>query len=498
MFYLKHRQMNSLQIPNFTNIESLQQKIRNKEIKIVDIIQDHITRAKEINPQINAFITIIDSAIEKAKELDQKIESGEIDLNDKEKYKLLGIPFTAKDLYLVEGVKTTFSSKYMKDFIAPYTSTVVQKCLDQGAILIAKCNSDPWGFGGSGENSGFGATKHPLDFTKTPGGSSSGSAAGLLAGVGLFSLGTDTGGSVRLPASFCGLYGIKPTYGRNSRYGIGAMASSFDTPGFFTRNLEDMVMLEKIMEGKDEHDATTFDLNEVQSGLKSKLKSDSSNNRLDSNTITIGIPKEFLGEGLSQEVRTVFEQKVEELKSKGINIKEVSIPTTEYGLAVYYILVPSEISSNRARYDGVRFGPKVSNNYEENLIKGRSEFLEDEVKRRIMIGTYSLSSGYSDQFYKKASKVRTKLKHEFNKVFEEVDALLAPVSPVTAFKLGEKSNDPLAMYLVDIYTVTANLVGVPSLSIPSGKDKDGMPIGLQLMGKHFDDELLFEIAKFFQ
>jgi len=374
----------------------------------------------------------------------------------------------------------------MSDFIAPYTSTVVQKCLDQGAILIGKCNSDPWGFGGSGENSGYGPTKHPLDFTKTPGGSSSGSAAGLLAGVGYFSLGTDTGGSVRLPASFCGLYGLKPTYGRNSRYGIGAMASSFDTPGFFTRYVQDLELLEKIMEGKDPHDGTTYDLNEVN---KSANKKD---------TITVGIPKEFLGEGLSEDVRKVFENKVAVLKSKGINVKEVSIPTTEYGLAVYYILVPSEISSNRARYDGVRYGPKVSDNYEENLVKGRSEFMEDEVKRRIMIGTYSLSSGYSDQFYKKASLVRTKLKHEFNKAFEEVDVLLAPVSPVTAFKLGEKSNDPLAMYLVDIYTVTANLVGIPALSIPSGKDKDKMPIGLQVMAKHFNDEILFEVAKIFQ
>lgn len=474
--------MNSLEIPTLQNITQTVEKIKRKELKVVDLIQEHLNRAHEINPHINAFITIIDEAIEKAKELDTKIETGEIDLKDPEKFKLLGIPFTAKDLYLVEGVRTTFSSQYMSEFIAPYTSTVIQKCLDEGAIIIGKCNSDPWGFGGSGENSGYGPTKHPLDFTKTPGGSSSGSGASLLAGVGFFSLGTDTGGSVRLPASFCGLYGLKPTYGRNSRYGIGAMASSFDTPGFFTRHLEDIPLLEKIMEGKDEHDGTTFDI--------SKLKQENPKN------ISIGIPKEFLGEGLSNEVREVFNKKVEELKSKGINIKEVSIPTTKYGLSVYYILVPSEISSNRARYDGVRYGPKVADNYEENLIEGRSQFFEEEVKRRIMIGTYSLSAGYSDQFYNKASKVRTKLKQEFEKAFEKVDVLLAPVAPVTAFKLGEKSDDPLAMYLVDIYTVTANIVGIPSLAVPAGKDLSGMPIGLQLMGNHFREENIFEAAKY--
>jgi len=479
--------MNSLEIPTLQNISTIVDKIKNRELEVVDIIKEHLSRAHLVNPHINAFLTIIDDAIEKARELDAKIKNGEINLQDNDNFKLLGIPFTVKDLYLVDGVRTTFSSQYMSEFEAPYTATVVQKCIDQGAILIGKCNSDPWGFGGSGENSGYGSTKNPLDFTKTPGGSSSGSAAGLLAGVGLFSLGTDTGGSVRLPASFCGLYSLKPTYGRNSRYGIGAMASSFDTPGFLTRHLEDLPLLERVMEGKDEHDGTTYDLNKLPKVQDLKKKED----------IVVGIPKEYLAEGLSEEVRAVFNQKVEELKSKGIKVKEVSIPTTEYGLSVYYILVPSEISSNRARYDGVRFGPKVAENYEENLVKGRSEYFENEVKRRIMIGTYSLSAGYSAQFYKKASLVRTKLKREFEKVFEEVDVLLAPVSPVTAFKLGEKSEDPLAMYLVDIYTVTANIVGVPSLVFPAGKDKENMPIGLQIMGKHFYEDIIFEAAKNF-
>lgn len=472
---------NSLLIPEVPSLLETIEKIKSKQIKIVDLVTEHLKRANEVNPHINAFITIIDNAIEDAKKWDKRIESGE----DLSKYRLLGIPFTAKDLYLVKDGRTTFASQFMTDFVAPYTSTVLQKCLDEGAILIGKTNCDPWGFGGSGENSGFGATKHPLDFTKTPGGSSSGSAASMLAGVGFFSLGTDTGGSVRLPASFCGLYAIKPTYGRNSRYGIGAMGSSFDTPGFFTRNVNDMALLEEVMAGKDVNDATTQEV---------EVPKYSNNLDLDLKNVTIGLPKEFYGEGVDSAVKEAIDTKIEELKAKGATIKEVSIPSTKYALSVYYILVPAEISSNRGRYDAVRFGQKVSDNYEQNMIESRSKYLEDEVKRRIMIGTYSLSAGYSDQFYKQASKVRTKLKHEFEASLKDVDCLLTPVSPTTAFKLGEKSNDPVQMYLVDIYSVTANLVGIPAIAIPAGKDNTGMPIGLQIMGKHFDEGKLMGVA----
>lgn len=472
-----------LEIPQIDSLVSTVEKVKRGEIKIVDLVTQHLKRAHEVNPQINAFITIFDDAIEKAKELDAKVQADE----DLTKYKLLGIPFTAKDLYLVENTRTTFASKFMDNFIAPYTATIVQKCLDQGAILIGKTNCDPWGFGGSGENSGYGPTKNPLDFSKTPGGSSSGSAASLLAGVGFFSLGTDTGGSVRLPASFCGIYALKPTYGRNSRYGIGAMGSSFDTPGFFTRNIEDMALVESIIAGKDTNDASTF---EVPVDTYSDYINDN-----DLSNITIGIPKEFYGEGVETSVTDAINIKIEELKQKGIKFKNISIPSAKYGLAAYYILVPSEISSNRARYDGVRYGQKVSDNYEENLFEARSRYLETEVKRRIMIGTYSLSAGYSDAFYKQASKVRTKLKREFNEAFKEVDALLTPVSPSTAFKLGEKTNDPVQMYLVDIYSVTANLVGAPAVAVPAGKDDENMPIGLQIMGRNFEEGLLMKIAK---
>lgn len=469
--------MNSLDIPTIPSIIETVSKIKSGEIKVLDLIQEHLKRAHEVQEKTNAFITILDDyALSQANTIQEKIDKGEA--ND---LKLLGIPFTVKDLYLIEGTRTTFGSKLMEDFIAPYTSTVAQKCLDQGAILIGKCNCDPWGFGGSGENSGYGPTKHPLDFTKTPGGSSSGSGASLLAGVGFFSLGTDTGGSVRLPASFCGVFGLKPTYGRNSRYGIGAMGSSFDTPGFFTRNIGDMELLEEIMAGHDENDGTTYDV-EYNSNVEDKK-------------LRVGLPVEYYQEGLDPEIKNAIDKKVEELKAQGYEVKDVSIPSTKYGLGVYYILVPSEISSNRARYDGVRFGKKVSNNYEENLVKSRSEYLEAEVKRRIMIGTYSLSKGYADQFYKQASKVRTKLKREFDKVFEEVDVLIAPVAPTTAFKLGEKTADPVQMYLVDVYTVTANLVGVPALSVPIANDKDGMPIGMQIIGRKWDEPTIFKFAQ---
>ena len=465
--------MNRLEIPQLENIESTVKQIKFGRINVTDLVKEHLELAKEVNKDLNAFISILeDEALEKAKEIQERIEAGE------KVGKLAGIPFTAKDLYLVKDVKTTFGSKYMEDFVAPYTGTVIQKCLDEDAILIGKTNCDPWGFGGSGENSGFGPAKNPYDLERTPGGSSSGSAASLAAGVGFFSLGTDTGGSVRQPASMCGLYGYKPTYGRNSRYGIGVMGSSFDTPGFFARHIEDIELLEGIMKGRDIKDATTHE------SRKKKIENKKQK-------IRIGILKEFFSDALNPEIKSVIESRIEEHKKAGHEVVEVSIPSVEYSLPVYYILVPAEISSNRARYDGVRFGPKVSENYEENLIQGRSQFLEDEVKRRIMVGTYVLSAGYADQFYKKASAVRTKIKNDFKKAFEKVDILIGPTSPSTAFKLGEKVDDPVQMYLSDIYTVTANIVGVPSINIPLGEDSKGLPIGMQIMAAWDKDDFLY-------
>jgi aspartyl-tRNA(Asn)/glutamyl-tRNA(Gln) amidotransferase subunit A len=313
----------------------------------------------------------------------------------------------------------------------------------------------------------------------------------MAAKVGFFSLGTDTGGSVRLPASFTGIYGFKPTYGRNSRYGIGVMSSSFDTPGFFAYNAKDLALLQGIMAGKDENDSTTqkIEIPEYRKELDEKL---------DPKKLKIGVIKEFLDDQLEEDTRNIIGQKIEVLKNAGFEVKEISMPEVKFGLPVYYILVPAEISSNRARYDGVRYGPKVSENYEENMTKGRSEFFEDEVKRRIMIGTYVLSAGYASQFYKKASKVRTLIKRKFDEIFKEVDVLISPVSSGAAFDIGEKSHDPVSMYLTDLYTVNANIAGIPALAIPGGVDKEKMPIGMQLMGKHFDESTLFRLAKFFE
>ncbi len=477
--------MNSLEIPTIPGMLETVEKVKSGEIKVVELVREHLERAHSINPQINAFITILDDAIAQAEELDRKIETKDPEVMSK---KLLGIPFTVKDLYLVEGTRTTFSSKFMEDFVAPYTSTVAQKCLNEGAILVGKCNSDPWGFGGSGENSGYGATKHPMDFTRTPGGSSSGSAASLLAGVGFFALGTDTGGSVRLPASFCGLYGLKPTYGRNSRFGIGAMGSSFDTPGFFTRIIEDMEVLEEIMAGKDVNDATTAEV----------LYKTSENSKLKDQKIKIAIPKEFFTEDISADVKSQLDAFIEKLrKNPNFELEECSLPSAKHALAVYYILVPAEISSNRARYDGVRYGKKVSDNYEENLFGSRSRYFEDEVKRRILVGTYALSKGYSDKYYKQASLVRAKIAKEFEEVLGKFDFILSPVSPVSAFKLGEKMDDPVQMYLVDIFTVTANITGNPALSIPVGNDSNGLPVGIQLIGSKFSESKIFQAAKQF-
>ncbi|GAB4286686.1 MAG: Asp-tRNA(Asn)/Glu-tRNA(Gln) amidotransferase subunit GatA [Candidatus Dojkabacteria bacterium] len=483
--------MSNLDIPKLQTISEVVKKIKNRELKVTDLIIEHIERAKKVNDSTNSFITIFDGVsnsdqydpIEKAKQIDNYLDNGTVSENSflkkyiekGSKLELLGVPFTAKDLYLVKNTRTTFGSRLMEDFIAPYTGTVIEKCFEQGAILIGKTNCDPWGFGGSGENSGFGPAKNPYDLERTPGGSSSGSAASLAAGVGYFSLGTDTGGSVRQPASMCGLYGLKPTYGRNSRYGIGVMGSSFDTPGFFARYSEDILLLEKIMEGRDINDPSSH--TPAKSEKKEKLK--------------IGIPKEFFAEGLDSEIREAIEKKIQEYKEAGHAIFEVSIPSVDYSLSVYYILVPAEISSNRARYDGVRFGKKVSDEYEENLILSRSKYFEDEVKRRIMIGTYVLQAGFADQYYYKAMKVRSKIKREFKKVFKQVDLLVAPTSPTTAFKLGEKTNDPIQMYLADIYTVAASVAGIPSLNIPIGMDKKGLPMGMQVMASWDEDYDLF-------
>lgn len=461
------------------NILETVQKIKSGEIKAVDLAKQHIELAKTVGKELNAFITVTEEfALEQAAEIDRQVAAGE------ELGKLAGIPCTVKDVIMAKGLRTTASSRILENFIAPYDATVIEKIKAEGAVIIGKTNCDPFAFGGSGENSGFGPALNPHDKTRVPGGSSSGAAASLAAGIGLFALGTDTGGSVRQPASLTGVVGYKPTYGRNSRYGLIAMASSFDTPGIFANSVADAAYVENILAGKDPRDATTYevpvpdhtDLTESWQGKK------------------VGVPKEYMGDGMQPDVRKAMEATLEKIKAAGAEIVEISVPLISLGIPVYYVLVPAEISSNMARYDGVRFGQKVSDDYHENMTKARGQFLEPEVKRRIMIGTYVLSAGYADEYYKKASKVRAKLTQEILEQFKNVDVIVGPTSPVTAFKIGEKSDDPVQMYLADVYTVTANLTGCPAISVNVGKDSNNLPIGFQLMCNRFDDHKLFKLA----
>jgi aspartyl-tRNA(Asn)/glutamyl-tRNA(Gln) amidotransferase subunit A len=455
--------------------------IKEKKLKSEDLLRYHLELAKTRGRDLNAFITIIDDCIEKAKEIDKKVE------NSEEVGKLAGIPCTIKDVLMTKGVKTTASSQVLKDFVAPYSATVVEKLEAQGAIVIGKTNSDPFAFGASGENSGFGLTKNPIDETRVPGGSSSGAAASLKAGIGMFAIGTDTGGSVRQPASFCGLVGLKVSYGRNSRYGLIAMASSFDTPGVLANSVSEAALIESIIAGKDKKDATTYDI-EVPDylGEIDNLKS--------LKGLRIGVPDEYFQQGISGQVKESVESTIKKLENAGCEIVRFSMPVLKSGISVYYILQPSEVSSNMARYDGVRFGMQVEDEYLQNLINSRSKYLEPEVKRRIMIGTYALSAGYADEFYKRATRVRVQMIKEVEEIFEDVDVIVGPTSPTTAFKIGEKSEDPLAMYLADVYTVTANIVGCPAISLNCGFDSSGLPIGFQMMSKRFSEDRLFAIS----
>ncbi|MFC1790211.1 Asp-tRNA(Asn)/Glu-tRNA(Gln) amidotransferase subunit GatA [Patescibacteria group bacterium] len=427
-------------------------------------------RIKKVEPKVKAFLTICEKeALLSAKKADQEIKAGQ-------KKPLLGLPMAVKDIYLTKGTRTTAGSSLLKDYIPPYESTVTSRLRESGAIIIGKTNLDAWAHGSSGENSDFEPTKNPWDTRMVPGGSSSGSGAAVAAGECLASLGTDTGGSIRCPASFCNLVGIKPTYGRVSRYGVMAMASSFDCPGLLARTVEDVALVLEIIAGQDKYDATmpAQKVPAYSENLKKKL-----------GEIRVGLPEQYLGKGLDPEVKKIFSQAVAKFVSLGLKVVPVSLPNTEYAVACYYILVPSEVSSNLARFDGVRFGHQ-------------RESFGDEAKRRIMLGTHALSSGYYDAYYKKAQKVRTLIRADFNKVFTKVDALLAPVMPYPPFLLGEKVVDPLKMYLADVYTCPINLAGLPSLSLPCGFTGSQLPIGMQIIGPQFAEGALFQIGQAYQ
>ncbi len=406
-------------------------------------------------------------AIKEAKEIDKKMfKCSNVQMF---KLPLAGIPIAIKDIFCTKGIKTTAGAKVLANYVPVYDATAVARLKKAGAIIVGKTNLDAWAHGSSGENSDFGPTKNPWNLEYTPGGSSSGSAAAVTAGFALAATGTDTGGSIRLPASFCNLVGLKPTYGRVSRYGVIAMASSLDAIGHFAKTVEDVALILKITAGKDNFDATTAKLPvpDYFSLLNKKTKK-----------VKIGIPKEYFGRGLAKKVEEKVNRAIKVFKKLNYKIMEVSLPHTQYALACYYIIQPSEVSSNLARYDGIRFGfPR--------------EKFSDEAKRRIMLGTYTLSAGYYEAYYLQAMKVRTLIQKDFQEVFKKVDILLTPVSPTPPFKLGEKKLDPLAMYLSDVSTVTANLAGIPGLALPAGF-VDGLPIGIQLLGPQFSEDLLFK------
>lgn len=468
-------------------IPKIRQLLESKQSTAVEIVTAYIDRINQIDPQLKAFITITsDLALITAKKIDQKIASN-LPLG-----KLVGSVMAVKDIYLTAGVETTSASKVLKGYIPQYSSTVYQKLIDEDVILIGKTNTDTFAFGASTENSGFFTTKNPWDNTMVPGGSSGGSAAAVAASLCTFALGTDTGGSIRQPASLCGVTGIKPTYGLNSRYGITAMASSFDCPGAFAKNTEDLAIITKIMAGTDPSDATTSPTpvpDYVSQLDQHPLKG-----------LKIGLPQEYFGQGLNLEVKEKVLAAADFLKQNGAEIIDISLPSTKLGIAVYYVLVPCEISSNMARYDGIRFGQSQKNltdlyNY---YTKTRGEFMEAELKRRILIGTFALSAGYYHAYYTKASQVRTLIKNEFLESFKKVDVILTPTSPTTAWPIGQKANDPLAMYLADVFTVCVNVAGLPAIALPCGFDSKNLPIGFQLIGNYFEESKLFSLGHQYQ
>lgn len=433
---------------------------------------------------LNAFLQVYESeALEQAEIIDNKIKEGTAG-------KLAGLVIAIKDVICIKDKIVTCGSKILENFVSLYDATVIKKLKENDALIIGKTNMDEFAMGSSNENSAYGIVKNPIDKSKVPGGSSGGSAVAVAASLSTTSLGSDTGGSIRQPASFCGILGLKPTYGRVSRFGLVAYASSFDTIGPFANSAYDIAAVLEVIAGYDPNDSTSANIPVPE---YTKL--------LDKNisNLRIGLPKEYLGEGLSPEIRELIETKIEFLKSKGAIIKSISLPHTEYTIATYYILTTAEASSNLARYDGARYGfrDKSAKDLESLYTLSRSKGFGTEVKRRIMLGTFVLSAGYYDAYYKKAQRVRRLIKEDFDKAFSEVDCILTPTTPTTAFGIGEKTDDPLTMYLSDIYTVSANLAGIPGINIPIGKDKNGLPIGMQLLGKQFDEQTILKIADLF-
>lgn len=457
--------------------------LRAKKFSSEELTRACLDAIKGLDGKINAFVYVDEEgALEAARDFDKKLAAGE------ELPLLAGIPVGIKDIFNTKGVRTTCASPILKDFVPPYDATVIERLRENGMVMVGKTNMDEFACGASTEHSCFGVTHNPHDLTRVAGGSSGGSAAALAADMCIYSLGTDTGGSIRQPASFCGVYGMKVTYGRVSRSGVTAMASSWDTIGPFGKNVADIAAILEIIAGRDGMDSTTPNvkvphyadfLNKGVKGMK------------------IGLPNEYFGEGVEKETIEVVKSSVKELEKKGAIVQEISLPMTKYAIAVYYITMPAELSANLERFDGIRYGKKpskISEKLVDYYFQARGAGFGDEIKRRIMIGTYVLSAGYYDAYYKKAQKVRTLIIQDFDKAFSQVDVIIGPVAPSSAFKVGELVDDPLAMYMSDALTIPASAAGLPSLACPAGDSKDGLPIGLQIIAPQFEEGRCLQVG----
>jgi len=475
-----------MSLPELT-ISRAHQGLIKKEFSALELTKAFLNKIKEKNKEIFAYLTLIEnSALSQAKKIDNLISSkGKIPI-------LAGIPLAVKDNILVEGVKCSAGSKILENYTAPYDATVIKKIKTEGGVILGKTNLDEFAMGSSTEKSAFGPTRNPNDLSRVPGGSSGGSAAAIAADLAVYALGSDTGGSIRQPASFCGVVGLKPTYGAVSRYGLVAFASSLDQIGPLTKTVEDARIVFEAVSGKDELDSTSVGAPKIQ------------NSKFKIQNTKIGVPKEYFVKGIDPEVEKVIKKAIKKYEEMGVKIEEISLPHTEYALPVYYIISPSEASANLARFDGIKYGYSATSNQQpatSNLLdvylESRGQGFGEEVRRRIMLGTYALSAGYYEAYYLRAQKIRTLIKNDFEKAFKKVDVVFTPVSPFVAFKLGEKIEDPLSMYLSDVYTISVNLIGLPALSLPCGQVGQ-LPVGLQIIGRPFEENKILFLGQIFE
>jgi aspartyl-tRNA(Asn)/glutamyl-tRNA(Gln) amidotransferase subunit A len=479
--------MNLVSLP----LSDLISGLRRGDFSSRELVEAYLARVEILEPSLKAFITLVpELALKQADDADQKLVQLRKSANSSQNGGLLGIPVAIKDVLATRGIRTTAGSRILENFIPPYHATAVERLVEAGAVVLGKTNTDEFAMGSSTENSGYQVTHNPWNRSRVPGGSSGGSAAAVAARMVPTALGTDTGGSVRQPASFCGVTGLKPTYGRVSRYGLIAYGSSLDVVGAFGQSAEDVAVVFRVIAGHDPKDSTSAQFPKSEMWLDQHTAIQN---------VRVGVPAEYFGDGIQPEVESAVRQAIQQLESLGAEIYAIELPHTEYAVPVYYLIAPAEASANLARFDGVRYGPRADADTMWDVFRQtRGELFGREVKRRIMLGTYALSSGYHDAYYGKAQKVRTLIRRDFEAAFEKVDVIAAPVAPTTAFEIGGHSGDPLSMYLEDIFTLPANLAGVPGLAFPVGFDGEGLPIGMQVMGPHFREDMLFAVAHAYQ